>query len=113
MKQLEEMERQIMVQRAQMHMYRARPIKKFKRTKIVLPRRKLKVPRVGIYERAVRSKREKEEYLNEFRRLRDMQMGISPKRLEHEEYASECDMGMRGNGCESRLRVMQSLRLRQ
>ena len=114
MKQLEEMERQIMIQRAQMHMYRARPIKKFKHTEIVLPRRKLKVKKVAIYDRAIKAKREKEDYLNEFRRLRDMQMGIPyPQQPEPEEYASECDMGMRFNGCESRLRVMQSLRLRQ
>ena len=82
-KQLQEMEREIKSERARMSMYKARPIKRYKPTQIVLPRRRLKPNKVGIYDRAIRSKRDREQYLDEFRRLRDLKLGILPK--------SQCD----------------------
>ena len=115
-KQLQQMERQIKRERLRLSQYKARPIRKYKRTEIVLPRRKLRPQKVAIYERAMQSKREKEEYLAEFRRLRDLKLGITEHidDYSHEEsFSSECDLSMRMHGNESRLKVMQSLKLRQ
>eukprot|EP01083_Nonionella_stella_P270730 916914_1 len=119
LKELKLMEEQIKLERIQITRYKARKMPKYKHTKIVLPRRRLKVPKhIGIYERGIKLQREKEQYLNEFRKLKDLQMGITPShKLQRRvtNVAEVMDINMTSNGSESRLnlKVTQSLKLRQ
>ena len=113
LRELRLMEERVKLERARKMRYKASPVRKYKATKITLPKRKLRIRRVGIYERGLERKKNKEMYYEEMRRIRDLQMGISPVSKRKKSKRTGMDVEMRNNGCESRLKVMQTLKLRQ